>query len=91
MLEPEIAIDIINRIIEKAAYLEQFPNMRAMLSAVSECETGHRFLITGNYMIFYRHDEKNVYIDRVLYGKRDYLRALFDNLDERQDGEDIKR
>ena len=82
LLELEIAIDIIDRIFDKVQSLEQFPDMGAMLSSVAECDTDHRFLISGSYMIFYRHDDKNVYIDRVLYGKRDYIRVLFDNLDE---------
>ena len=29
-------------------------------------------------MVFYRANGNDIYIDRVLYGRRDYLRVLFD-------------
>lgn len=44
-------------------------------------ESDYRFLVSGNYLIFYRAYGAEVYIDRVLYGRRDYLRILFDGLD----------
>ena len=28
-------------------------------------------------MIFYCVNERNIYVDRILYGRRDYLRILF--------------
>ena len=31
-------------------------------------------------MVFYRVNGQDVYIDRVLYGRRDYLRILFPDL-----------
>ena len=33
-------------------------------------------------MIFYRVTGKDVFIDRVLYGRRDYLRILFGDIAE---------
>ena len=41
-----------------------------------------RFLVIGKYLAFYRIVENEVYIDRILYGGRDYLRILFDDLTE---------
>ena len=29
-------------------------------------------------MVFYRITRENIFIDRILYGRRDYLRVLFD-------------
>lgn len=37
-----------------------------------------RYLVSGNYMIFYHVRGGDIYIDRVLYGRRDYLRILFE-------------
>ena len=39
----------------------------------------YRYLVCGNYMIFYHLDGGAVYIDRILYGRRDYLTLLFDH------------
>ena len=59
--------------------LEDFAEIGAPLSGVIKIENGYRFLVSGHYMIFYRTVEKNIYIDRILYGKRDYLSILFGN------------
>ena len=51
----------------------------APLSAVADVNSDYRYLVIGNYMVFYRVAGKDVFIDRVLYGRRDYLRILFAN------------
>lgn len=38
------------------------------------------FFVSGNYITFYRVNIHEVYIDRILYGKRNYLRILFPDL-----------
>ncbi len=40
-------------------------------------ETPYRFVQYKNYLAFYRQIDNHVYIDRILYGKRDYLQILF--------------
>ena len=60
--------------------LESFSEIGALLSSVTDIESDYRFLTSGNNMIFYRVNGHDVYIDRVLYGRRDYLRILFPDL-----------
>ncbi len=43
---------------------------------VADTESDYRFLVSGNYLVFYRAYGKDVYIDRVLYGRHDYMRIL---------------
>ena len=38
---------------------------------------GYGCLGTGGYIAFYRVADGGVYVDRVLYGRRDYLALLF--------------
>lgn len=57
--------------------LEDFSEIGAPLSSVTDIENDYRFLTSGNYMVFYRVNGQDVYIDRVLYCRRDYLRILF--------------
>ena len=46
-----------------------------------------RFLVCDSYMIFYHSEKQEVTIDRVLYGRRDYLRVLFDKTElQEQEG-----
>ena len=52
----------------------------APLSAIADIESDFCFLVSGNYLIFYRAYGAEVYIDRALYGRRDSLRILFDDM-----------
>lgn len=42
-----------------------------------EIFTGYYFVIFKAYMAFYRIENKRVLVDRILYGKSDYLRHLY--------------
>ena len=67
------------RRIEKAVMaLRHFPKMGTLLSFDST-NSKYRYLVCGNYMVFYHLPENNIYIDRILYGRRDYLAILFGN------------
>ena len=79
---PTAAKNTIDRIISRMRQLEQFPMMGAALSSVIEPETDYRFLVSGNYPVFYRIERQDVYVDRILYGKRDYLKILFKDTTE---------
>ncbi len=74
---PSAAKHTVDKIIDAVSRLEDFPEMGSPLSAVVYDSSGYRFLVSGNYMVFYRPHGSNVYVDRVLYGRRDYLRILF--------------
>jgi len=78
---PKAALDTVNKIQDKIDNLSDFPLIGATLSSIADIETDYRFLVCGNYLIFYRVEEK-VYIDRVLHGKRDYLAILFPDVQQ---------
>ena len=59
--------------------LEQQPLMGTPLSSIIEFDTNYRFLVCGNYMVFYRFDNNTVFITRIIYGRRDYMKILFKN------------
>ena len=80
LCNPQAAENTVNKIMDTVDELKDFSEIGALLSSVTEVESDYRFLISGNYMIFYRVIDKEVYIDRVLYGRRDYLRILFPDL-----------
>jgi len=80
LCNPQAAENTINNIMDAVDRLEDFSEISAPLSSVTDIESDYRFLISGNYMAFYRVIGREVYIDRVLYGRRDYLRILFPDL-----------
>ena len=71
------AENTVNRIMDAVDQLETHALIGAPLPAAADVDRAYRFLVSGNYMIFYRVNGTDVYIDRVLYGRRDYLRVLF--------------
>ena len=68
---------VVNRILDAVDRLENFAEMGTLLSSVADVSGDYRFLVSGSYMIFYRVNGRNVYIDRILYGRRDFIRVLF--------------
>ena len=59
----------------------------ASLSSIADVESDYRFLVTGSYLTFYRVLDNDVYVDRVLYGRRDYLRILFGDVQDDETNE----
>lgn len=80
LCNPQAAENSVNKIMDTVDELENFSEIGAPLSSVTDIESDYRFLTSGNYMVFYRVNGQDVYIDRVLYGRRDYLRILFPDL-----------
>lgn len=70
------ARNTVARIRQTILRLEDFPECGAPLRQ-SVLSISYRYLICGNYIVFYHLEESNALIDRVLYGKRDYLNLLF--------------
>lgn len=44
--------------------------------------TGYYFVVFKAYMAFYRVREDAIFVDRVVYGKSDYMRVIFRNSDQ---------
>lgn len=84
---PDAALATIGRITKKIRILKNQAYAGAPVSSIADIESDYRFLVSGNYLVFYRAYEKDVYIDRVLYGRRDYMRILFGDVQTNETGE----
>lgn len=73
----QAAVNTISKIIDRIRELAIFPEMGAPLSSIVDFATDYRFLICGNYTAFYRFEGHTVYIIRIIYGRRDFMRILF--------------
>ena len=60
--------------------MKDFAEMGTPLSSIADVGIDYRFLVSGNYMVFYRVQGDDVCIDRVLYGRSDYMSVLFKDL-----------
>lgn len=74
---PTAALSTVGRITKSIRILRTHAMAGAPLSSVANVDNDYRFLVSGNYMVFYRAIGSEVYVDRILYGRRDYLRVLF--------------
>lgn len=70
------ARNLIRRIQKTVLTLEQFPDSGTPLECGAP-QILYRYLLCGNYMIFYHLCKDTACIDRILYGRRDYLSILF--------------
>ena len=77
LCSPDAAMKTVNGIMGAIDRLQDFAEMGTPLSSIIETESDYRFLASGSYMVFYRAEGKDIYIDRILYGRRDYMRILF--------------
>ena len=78
--DPETARKIVAHLIATANSLKQFPERGTPLGLIGEVahiEDKYRFLVSDNYLIFYRYVRGCVFVDRILYKHRNYLEILF--------------
>lgn len=79
-LSDRVAADnTIDGILNAVDQLERFSEIGTPLYFESGLFSGYRFVIYNNYLAFYRIVGNSVYIDRVIYVKRDYMHILFGN------------
>jgi len=69
--------DILDKIEEKAEYAESGAPLY-----YEDSFTGYYFIVFKAYIAFYRIEDKNMIVDRVLLGKSDYMRHLNIGLEE---------
>ncbi len=82
LCNPQAAVNLTAKITKKIRGLSEHPGIGASLSSIMDIQTDYRFLVCANYLIFYRCEEETVFVSRILYGRRDYLRILFGDLPE---------
>lgn len=80
LYSPQAAINLVAKITKRMRGLLEYPGIGVSLSAVIDIQTDYRFLVCDNYLIFYRYEDDVVYVIRILYGRRDYMRVLFNDL-----------
>lgn len=83
LLNPSAALETVSRITNSLCILQDYAQAGAPLSSIADIENDYRFIVSGNYISFYRAYGNEVFVDRVLYARRDFLRILFgDNISD---------
>lgn len=79
---PTAAQRTVDRIMDDVARLKNGAFLGAPLSSIVSLDNDFRYVVSGNYMAFYRVDGNQIEIARVLYGRRKYLELLFSEFTE---------
>lgn len=79
LLNPSAALATVSRITKSLRILQNHAQAGASLSSIADIESDYRFIVSGNYVSFYRAYGCEVFIDRILYARRDYMRILFED------------
>ncbi len=80
LLNPSAALAVISKITKSLRILKTYAQAGTALSAIADVESDYRFIASGNYLSFYRICENEIYVDRILYARRDYMRTLFEDI-----------
>ncbi len=79
----QAASKTVREILNNIHILSEFPESAPPLTSIVDFDTNYRFLICGNYVAFYRLEENEVRIVRILYGRRNFMQILFgDSMDK---------
>lgn len=82
LCNPSAAQNTVEGIMDKIDILMSFTEAGAKLEFENGLNSGYRYVSFKNYIAFYRLGSDDiVYIDRVVYSGRDYMRILFPNID----------
>lgn len=79
LLNPSAALATVRKITKSLHILQTFAEIGTPLSSITNMESYYRFIVSGKYISFYRAYGTEVYIDRLLYSRRDYMRILFED------------
>lgn len=85
LFNPQAAVKLVSNITKRIHSLTEYPAIGVQLSSVIGIQTDYRFIVCNNYLVFYRSEDYNIYVSRILYSKRDYMRILFGDLPEIED------
>jgi len=80
----QAAVKLISQITNKIRNLHSFPYKGSPISSIMDMRTDYRFLPCASYLIFYRVDHDVIFVSRVLYAKRDYIKILLGNVSEEE-------
>lgn len=80
LYNPDAASRIIRKVRDSYKKLKDNPYMGVSLNTVVDIETDFRYLVNGSYLIFHRIIDDTVRIERVLYGRRNYIQILFKDI-----------
>lgn len=77
---PAAAQNMIDGILDTVDKLREFSKLGTPLYFEGGLFSGYRYVIYNEHLAFYRISGQDVMVDRVIYGRRDYMKILFGDI-----------
>ena len=78
LCNPSAAQNTVDGIMYRVDGIASFPESGSNMEFENGLNSGYRYVVFKNYLAFYRLKPNDiVYVDRVIYGGRDYMSILF--------------
>lgn len=74
---PKAAGSVVRRITKTTRILKTYPLAGKPLYSTTDFGKDYRYLISGDYLIFYHLEGLEVQVDHIMNGRQDYLQKLF--------------
>ena len=74
---PITALQVVENILDRIGDLLRLPNSGTLLAPKVNFPTNYRYVKSKGYFIFYRYENNQIFVDRIIHGKRDYISILF--------------
>ena len=74
---PTAAKRLVESVIEKAQLFADIPGSGTILRTAFGLDTGYRYMVSNNWMIFFACNQEQALVVRILYAKSDYMKKLF--------------
>ena len=82
LASPMAARRLVDSVIEKAQLFADVPGAGTTLRTLNGIDTGYRYMVSGNWMVFLECDNGRALVVRVLYATSDYMRTLCGEIDD---------
>jgi plasmid stabilization system protein ParE len=73
---PSVAEALAARIEKNLQLLSMNPHLGRIPNDEDLLRLGYRYLVVGNYLLFYKIEGQTIYVHRILHGARDYMSLL---------------
>lgn len=77
LASPMAARRFADSVLKHAQLFADVPSSGTVLRTLNGINTDYRYVVSGNWMIFFVCDEVQAVVVRVLYAKSDYMKTLF--------------
>ena len=74
---PKAAQHLLDSVLEKAELAACVPGAGTVLRTVRGIDSGYRYVVCGNWMVFFECGQGRILVVRILYAKSDYMKTLF--------------